>query len=622
MVPSITARVDETGDTKQLRLTIAPGIRAAERQVEFSGNQGESSDRLRAVIADHGLTRAVWTDPDEVRKALVGFYRANGYLNADVRVDPVSMTGSRAVRRIVVQEGEASRVASVHVEGVHALPADDLAKLLGVSAGDRFTESKLEAAQLALDAKYRTQGYNRVRIDYQAQTVERTSDVAVVVHVDEGPQQRLRDVATTGVSRTNPDIVRRALKLEPGTPVDLAAWNAARRRLYETGAFRSVDIQREVLSAGAIAPAGSEEPVRANVTVQEWPPLRLRYGLEVRDELEAAGDAARSNTPDTEQPGGRTFGFGLAGELGARGLFGSTVSAGVAGRYAVENRATRAYVTSPLFFGRPITSTAFVERSREEQGAVAGSNLAAFESMKTEFTIEQRIRPAKRATISYLYTLERNHTRELDPDPILPFDVTVTTGRFGGTLLLDTRNDLSDASRGWLHSSHADYAPSALGSDIRFVKYFVQQNYYRGVGRVVVAVSGRLGFAKAFDGTTLTPNYRFFAGGGNSVRGYAQDVLSPTDVTGVAVGGNALAVFNQEIRFPIFKIVRGVGFFDAGRAFDRVSDFSFTELFTSAGFGFRVVTPFALLRVDAGVPFDTQFGPQRVRWFFSIGQLF
>jgi outer membrane protein assembly factor BamA len=81
-------------------------------------------------------------------------------------------------------------------------------------------------------------------------------------------------------------------------------------------------------------------------------------------------------------------------------------------------------------------------------------------------------------------------------------------------------------------------------------------------------------------------------------------------------------VFNEEIRFPLFKIVRGVGFFDAGRAFDRVADMSFSGLPTSAGFGLRISTPFVLLRVDAGVPFDMAFGAKRPRWFFSIGQMF
>src|SRR5262249_6006438 len=259
--------------------------------------------------------------------------------------------------------------------------------LIGLAAGSRYTDGGLEQAQLALDAQYRARGYNRVRIDTQAQTPRDAGshEVAVLLRVDEGPQQRLREIVTDGVSRTRPPLVSRALQLQVGTPVDLAAWNAARRRLYETGAFQSVDIQRTVLEDAPPA-APDEEPVRATVTVREWPPVRVRYGVEVRDELNAAGDAARSNRPETESPGRRTFGLGFAGQLDARGLFGRAISAGVAGRYATETRASRVYMTAPSFFSLPITSTFFVERSHDESGTTPGSNLAAFETEKTDFT--------------------------------------------------------------------------------------------------------------------------------------------------------------------------------------------------------------------------------------------
>jgi len=240
-----------------------------------------------------------------------------------------------------------------------------------------------------------------------------------------------------------------------------------------------------------------------------------------------------------------------------------------------------------------------------------------------DLTLEQRVRPARRTEISYGYTRERNHTFALDPDPTdpLPFDVTITSGRLSSAIVIDTRNDLVDPSQGWFHSSSVEYAPEILSADVRFVKYLVQQRFYRRTGRIVFATFMRLGLATAFD-QSLIPSERFFAGGGNSVRGYADDALSPTDLFGDTVGGSALAVFNQEVRFPMFKFVRGVAFVDAGRAFDEVGHLSLRGLSAGAGFGLRVQTPFVLLRVDLGLPLDATAGPRRGRWFFSIGQMF
>ena len=81
-------------------------------------------------------------------------------------------------------------------------------------------------------------------------------------------------------------------------------------------------------------------------------------------------------------------------------------------------------------------------------------------------------------------------------------------------------------------------------------------------------------------------------------------------------------MLNQEVRFPMFKWVRGVGFIDAGRAFETVGQMSLKDLSAGTGIGFRVQTPYLLLRFDMGVPLDESVAPRRPRWFFSIGQMF
>ncbi len=70
-----------------------------------------------------------------------------------------------------------------------------------------------------------------------------------------------------------------------------------------------------------------------------------------------------------------------------------------------------------------------------------------------------------------------------------------------------------------------------------------------------------------------------------------EDVISPSDFLGAIVGGNALLVLNQEMRFPMFKYVRGVGFIDAGRAFETVGEMSLKDLAVGTGIGFRIDTP-------------------------------
>jgi outer membrane protein assembly factor BamA len=369
------------------------------------------------------------------------------------------------------------------------------------------------------------------------------------------------------------------------------------------------------------APDVPEQPTRAKVTLEEWVPVRLRYGLELNDQSKESSDASRVLGLEPAASSGRVFGPGLASDISMRNLFGRAVSVGLAGRYTRDFRAARAYATAPAFFGFPITSNVFVTRSREE--LVRTDDAAKrFVTDTSGLTLEQRIRPAEKVEVAYSYAFERNHTFDLfaNPDSFdIPFDILVNVARLSSAAIVDTRNDRIEATRGWLHLSDLEYAPTSLGSDVRFVKYLLQQRYYRTAGPVVLATSARLGLATAF-GQFLLPGERFFAGGGNSVRGYDEDELSPRDTFG-PVGGNALIVLNQEVRFPLFKFVRGVGFFDAGRAFDTVRHLMLTDVSAGTGLGVRIQTPIALFRVDYGVPLDRVVA-RRGRWFFSLGQAF
>ena len=660
-------------DEKRLQLTVNAGRRFGTRRIVFRGNRHVPGERLRAVIEDQQLDRAVWLDGGRARDALVTFYRRAGYLNVSVQVAAIEIAGDAATRPIDVDEGELFHLREISIEGLRTASADDVGKTSGLLRGAPFSQEAIDRARVAIGESLRKVGFNASGVTLRAGAVADRPEVDVVISVEEGSQQRLRDIVTSGATRTNPALISRALKLEIGQPVNLSEWYRARRRLYETGAFRRVDIEPEPISpddgtaeaapyaaphassspdggtaetapdatapdigtakaaphvappdggtaqaAPSAPPYVTEQPMRARVTLEEWVPVRLRYGLELNDQSKESS-AARLLSLEPAASAGRVFGPGLASDLSMRNLFGRAVSVGLAGRYTRDFRAARAYATAPAVFGFPITSNIFVTRSREQVGGTDGAR--RFVTDKSGLTLEQRIRPAEKVEVAYSYAFERNHTFDLfaDPEDPLVLDIPVNVARLASAAIVDMRNDRIDATRGWLLLSDLEYSPPSLGSDLRFVKYLLQQRYYRTAGPVVLATSARLGLATAF-GQNLLPQERFFAGGGNSVRGYGEDELSPNDAFG-PVGGNALVVLNLEVRFPVFKIVRGVSFFDAGRAFDTVGHVALTDLSSGTGAGVRIQTPIALIRVDYGVPLDRAV-PRRARWFFSVGQAF
>ena len=232
------------------------------------------------------------------------------------------------------------------------------------------------------------------------------------------------------------------------------------------------------------------------------------------------------------------------------------------------------------------------------------------------------------------YRFEQTHTFEREPDPVFPFDIQLRIAPLTAGFSRDTRDDLIDASRGTFTSHIAEWAPSRLGSELRYAKYFGQYFYYRPLSkpalvpwaggmrsRFVYAGAVRYGTAEGMGAQDLVPSERFFAGGSTTVRGFVQDRLGP--ISGISpTGGESLFVINNEIRFPLYKFFDGVGFSDAGNVFERWRDFRLNDLRYTAGAGLRVRSPYFLFRLDYGFILDRRTGEPTGRLFFGIGQTF
>ncbi len=599
-VQTAAPQAQEAGPVeKHVRVDVEPGDRSRSREVRFSGNDAVAAARLDALV-----TPDAWLQPATLADGVAALYRTDGYLAARVTAGPIAFDDDRAVLPVAIVEGPRFRVASVSIAGADARPEAEVRKAFGLEASAPFSETALDRARRALEGDYAVHGFNAAAVTTDTTIDRDAGTVAVALTIDEGPRQVLQSVAVTGAPGLDPGIITRMLELEAGEPVNLDAWYGARRRLFDLGLFRSVDIEPVPLDGAAHAPG--LEPVEARVTLVRQPDWRLRYGFNISDEPAPAADARR-------------FGAGASVDLQRRGLFGHPGTLGLTGRADRDDRIGRTYLTFPTFFGRRLKSSVFAERSRQ---VLEQEGFLSVVTNKTTVTAEQRFTAWRSLQLAYGYQFEWNHTF-FDSDPNDPFgisfDETSQQARLTTTAIVDTRADPFDARRGLFHASEVEYGAAALGSDVRFLKYVLQQFVYVPVGPMVAASGVRMGLGAGF-GQDLLPSERFFAGGVNTVRGYEDNALGSADFFGDPVGGQSMIVLNQELRFPIVGWLRGVGFIDAGNVFERARDLSFTDLAVGAGGGLRLSTPVGLLRLDLGVPLPRNHRSPRL--YFSFGQIF
>ncbi len=87
-------------------------------------------------------------------------------------------------------------------------------------------------------------------------------------------------------------------------------------------------------------------------------------------------------------------------------------------------------------------------------------------------------------------------------------------------------------------------------------------------------------------------------------------------------GGEALFIVNQEIRFPIYKWLEGVTFYDIGNVYESLEDFNPFDIRHSMGLGLRINTPAVLIRIDYGINLSPRLDEPRGIFFISLGQAF
>jgi outer membrane protein assembly factor BamA/autotransporter translocation and assembly factor TamB len=573
---SVATRTVREGDLRTLVFTVDPGPPTARVLVRFPGASalGESD-----LLAAAGGAARLLADPEAAARDLLAAYRSRHYLAAQVGRPAVEHSPTAIVITVPIREGSPAALSAVRFPGA-TLPEDDLRRAAALEPGVPVNETALVAATDRVRAHYFERGYAAVRLNPTLQPQGESLDV--VFQVAEGPRRTVGQVVVRGLRRTRESVVRRQLRLRAGRPVDPRALVAIERRLLDLGVFARVTVE-----------ASDEDPSTITVSVEEGDRLVAGYDLRHDDE--------DGNLAELDGEVRNLLGVGLV--LGARYAVGRDVRDA---RLAFSLPAVRR-------LGR-VTVSAFrldEDLPADEGGEGAEQNVRR--STGAQLQLTRRVRRSWDLMLGYRF--KRVVVLPLFPDPldIAALDVS---------LLRDTRDSTLDARRGRFWSLSLEYSPASLGSDFTFVKGFGQVFAMQRMGASLTWAQGlRLGLGHGFGGQRLISSERFFAGGGNTIRGFATDEVGPRDVFGDPAGGQAVLVLNEELRYHHSSGLGAAVFYDGGNVFPDVSDLSL-DWRHAVGLGVRWSSPIGLLRLDVGFPLQPRPEEKGYRYFFSLGQAF
>ncbi len=609
------------GGTTTYAIRVARNGRYRARGFEITGGGAVEASVVRKAASDFPLAagRGLWNAvhaPRLAARSIERAYRERGYARASVEVARLEEDReARAVDIVIaVEEGPRSVVRGVAIEGNSVLGERELRGALGLEAGKPYDPAAAAEGRTALLNLYRGKGYQdvEVAVAVAAEGADGTGGaaggdgdvgVSVTYRVDEGPRHTIASVGVAGGGRTGERFVRGVSGLEPGQPLTSEALARGQKRIYDSGIFRSVDIDsgpEDEAEGGAKEGAEAERKdggdgvrERVDIEVREMPPVTLAYGLRYNSEekLEGFGEV------DLRSP----VGDGLAGVLAFR-------------RNARQSD-LRFSVESSYMFGARFNLLASVYTKRDVR--------ELFTADESGLTLQSRFELPSKLDFSALYRMNRIHTYDPAVPEVSPVEENVFVSEIAGLLVRDTRDDLFDPKRGSFLSLAVTWSPEFLATEMPYVSVFGQVQSYRRFGPGLVwAAAARVGAADAF-GCELVAAKRFFAGGGNSVRGFKQDGVGPVDpLLGVPAGGAVVAVVNQELRFPVLGPASGVLFYDLGAVYPTLRDVRLGEVRHGMGIGLRLKSPIGLVRADYGFNLWPREGEKRGVFYLSIGQAF
>ncbi|MBA3671814.1 MAG: BamA/TamA family outer membrane protein, partial [Gemmatimonadaceae bacterium] len=543
------------------------------------------------------------------------YYWQRGFREA--QVDTLLTPRSRGVDiafRIV--EGRPTRIGSMTItQRATVLTARDLADLVVLREGDPLNLIALDTTLARLRAAVWNKGFGDARIDTVVPPPDSSGVVPVRIDIDPRWITRVGRVEFDGNRYLDDATLRRGILLQPGALYTRDAVLESERRLFESPA---------IARAVVVTPAAGDSIKQITMAITEVPAHHAEVTVGANTiEFGQAAVELRHN----DLGGGRW--------LRLRAAAANLLAGSLDGTFPFR----RAVPTDATFDGAPFLRPTYQASATVTQpwigDARTSASISAFAGRRSlvgvaiddnagvSLGVVRRLAP--RIPVGLTYRLESTRVSATavyfcagygicDGPTAAALGVRQRLAPVGVSAWIDHSDDLEVPTTGYTAVLDAEHASRATGSTFTHSRLTSDASYYRTIGvhprdeslsPKVLAVHVRGGWVRPVfnsasplnDGTPgglLHPRVRFYAGGMQSVRGFAENELGPrvlqvrraslttagcteTSIASGAcdpsavpndqffarpVGGSSVIEGSIEMRVPLLKQLGAVAFLD------------------------------------------------------------
>ena len=538
-------------------------------------------------------------------------YLLEGFL--DIKVEEyfeISPKDSSAILNLTINEGDR------YIVGMVALDANDslsfyqnLKTVAGrLKAGDAVNPIKIKEIVFDLKTIYANHGYPYAVIEDHLDISAGPSRAVITFDASEGELVRFGDLIVTDLKMYSPYLARREVTFKKGELYSREKIIDSQKRLYSTSLFNSIslDIRRN--------DNGYEDSTGRVYTRPDF----VFSAIERRPHfISTKTGASQDSLQDL------TWDFSTA--WGKRNIFVSRrIELSFNFRFIVFTQWRTLYhryqikYTEPWFFNvrMPLTVTA-----RFEPGVRSQVQPYRIETWSLAFSTRKEWSERLFAIVTARYENVNIYGIEVENQIQFRSEQGISVRRkIDVTLVRDTRVDKFMPKSGSFTTYFAQYVGGFLKGDDSFVKLeFSWARYQPAAGRAVYATRVKTGWVKEFGRSHTVPlNDRFYLGGANSIRGFKENSIGPRNEVGTNVGANTYAIFNQELRFPLFWKFWGSLFSDLGNGWESFSQADAGSLLFSYGIGFQFISPAGPIRFDYAHRLENGAYKEDDRFHFTI----